>query len=351
MYNIVRTRELNANGIHSRRIGSAVGCCLLKLTFGMYSIVARCQSPRHGRIMDLITDEAWIKTVGEQTDATGRKSFALLDTIEKLRVASYPLYRADDMVCGVSAAYIHDLPLYRPPRGLIHAANPSRRWKSNDLSRTTRSIPEEDSVHIGKMMLTSPVRTALDLIGHLGEPEAFAALEKVLRRAVFGSDIRADDAARFGYPKNTGQLARTCIDEGFVPVVGRLSTGHRRAERLLASISPLSESYAESLCAYNLSILKISGFEQQADVFDGHRHIARVDFMHRASKTIIFVDGVTKYVDSGFSLMRKESAQYNRLIAMGYRIVRLSFAEAVDLESLATRLYGQAPWLRGADCV
>lgn len=351
MYNIVRTRELNANGIHSRRIGSAVGCCLLKLTFGMYSIVARCQSPRHGRIMDLITDEAWIKTVGEQTDATGRKSFALLDTIEKLRVASYPLYRSDDVVCGVSAAYIHDLPLYRPPRGLIHVANPSRRWKSSDLSRTTRSIPQEDSVCIGKMMLTSPVRTALDLIGHLGESAAFAALEKVLRRAVFGTDLRADDAARFGYPKNTGQLARTCIQEDFAPVVGRLSKGHRRAERLLVSISPLSESYAESLCSYNLSILTISGVEQQVDVFDGHRHIARVDFMHRASKTIIFVDGVSKYVDSGFSLMRKESAQYNRLIAMGYRIVRLSFAEAVELESLATKLYGQAPWLRRAVCV
>lgn len=349
MFNIVRTRELNANGIHSRRISSAVGCCLLKLTFGMYSIVARCQSSRHSRIMDLITDEGWIKTVGEQTDATGRMSFALLDTIEKLRVASYPLYRSDDVVCGVSAAYIHDLPLYRPPRGLIHVANPSRRWKSNDLSRTTRLIPEEDSVRIGKMVLTSPVRTALDLIEPLGEPEAFVALEKVLRRAVFGSDLSADKVARFGYPKNTGQLARTCMEESFAPVLRRLSKGHQRAERLLGSISPLSESYAESLCAYNLSILKISGFEQQVDVFDGHRRIARVDFMHKASKTIIFVDGVTKYVDSGFSLMRKESAQYNRLIALGYRIVRLSFAEAVELEALATKLYGQAPWLRAAE--
>ncbi|NJC58323.1 hypothetical protein [Brevibacterium marinum] len=348
MYNIVRNRELAANNIFSRTISSAIGCCLLKLTYGMYTIVARCQNPRHTKIMDLITDESWIRKVDEQTDTTGRRSFALLDTIEKVRVASYPLYRSDDTVCGVSAAYIHDLPLYRPPRGLIHVANPSRRWKSNDVSRTTRSIPAEDSVHIGKMVLTSPARTALDLIGQLGEPEAFAALEQVLRRAVFGSDANADNAARFGYPNNLGRLARANIDESFVPVLERLSKGHRRAERLLAFISPLSESYAESRCAYNLALLKITGFDQQVDVFDENRRIARVDFMHRDSKTIILVDGLTKYVDNGFTLMRKESGQYNRLVAMGYRIVRLSFAESVDLEAFATKLYGQAPWLRTA---
>lgn len=348
MYNIVRTRELNANGIFSRTISSAAGCCLLKLTFGMYSIVARCQSPRHSRIMDLITDESWIKKFAEQTDTTGRKSFALLDTIEKLRVASYPHYRCDDVVCGVSAAYVHDLPLYRPPRGLIHVANPCRRWKSKDLSRTTRSIPEEDSVQIGKMVLTSPVRTGLDLIEHLGEPEAFAALERILRRAVFGSDLNADKSARFGYPKHIRSLTQTCVDETFVPSLARLSKGHRRAERLVHTISPLSESYAESRCAYNLSVLGIGGFEQQVEVLEDQRLVSRVDFMHRASKTIIFVDGVTKYVGNGFTLMRKESAQYNRLIAMGYRIVRLSFADSIDLEALATKLYGQAPWLRAA---
>lgn len=348
MYNIVRTRQLNAQGVLSRAIRSAVGCCLLKLTHGMYSIVARCQNPRHSRIGNLISDDAWIEQVGAQTDASGRKSFTLLDTIEKLRVASYPLYRNDDVVCGVSAAYIHDLPLYRPPRGLIHVANPSLRWKSNDLSRTTKSIPAEDTVHIGKLALTAPVRTAFDLIGQLGEPEAFAALERVLRKAVFGSDINADNAARFGYPKNTELMARTKLEESFVPALRRLSKGRTRAERLLVGVGPLSESYAESRCGYNLALLKIEGFDQQVDVFDGSRHIARVDFMHRETKTIILVDGVTKYVDHGFSLMRKESAQYNRLIAMGYRIIRLSFDETLDLEALATKLFGQAPWLRAA---
>lgn len=346
MYNIVRTRELNAHGILSRSISSAVGCCLLKLTHGMYSIVARCESPRHSRIMSLVSDEAWIEQVAEQTDASGRGSFTLLDTIEKLRVASYPLYRVDDVVCGVSAAYIHDLPLYKPPRRLIHVVHPTGRSKSHDLSRTTRSVAAEDTVRIGKMVLTSPARTAFDMIGHLGEPEAFVALEKVLRRAVFGSEAKADNAARFGYPKKTDLLAQAKMEEVLVPVLRRLSKGQKRAERLLSAVGPLSESYAESRCAYNLALLKVEGFEQQIDVFDGSLHIARVDFMHRETKTVILVDGVTKYVDNGFSLMRKESVQYNRLIAMGYRIIRLSFAETLDLESLATKLYSQAPWLR-----
>lgn len=232
MYNIVRTRELNAQGVLSRSISSAVGCCLLKLTHGMYSIVARCEDPRHSRIMSLVSDEAWIEQVAEQTDASGRRSFTLLDTIEKLRVASYPLYRVDDVVCGVSAACLHDLPLYRPPRSVIYVVHPTGRSKSNDLSRTTRSVAAEDIVRMGKMVLTSPARTAFDMIGQLGEPEAFVALEKVLRRNVFGSDTKADNAARFGYSKKTELLAQAKTEEVLVPVRRRSAVGELRREQM-----------------------------------------------------------------------------------------------------------------------
>ncbi|SMX77449.1 hypothetical protein BLIN101_01478 [Brevibacterium linens] len=347
MYNVVRTSELRARGVQSRCIRDAKDCCLLALTQGMYSVIARCANPRHGAIAEFITDEAWIHRVAEQTDPeSGRPRFELLDMFEKLRVASYPHYRFDDVIWGVSAAFVHDLPLHRPPRGKVFIAHPTRRHSSADVSRTSKTIPDEGVVRIGKMALTSPIRTAFDLIGQLGEPEGFAALESCLRRSTFGSDAGADAAARFGYPPDTLALAERRIAEEFLPVLGRLSKGQVRAQRLLSAIGPLSESYGESRFAYILTQLRLTGFSQQARIWDGHTVIARVDFLHRESRTIVLVDGFSKYADNGVQLMRKEVRQYNRLLELGYRIVRLNFTEVTHLEECATKLFGQAPHLR-----
>ncbi|UVI37113.1 hypothetical protein [Brevibacterium spongiae] len=347
MYNVVRTSELRACGVQSRCIRDAIGCCLLALTQGMYSIVARCSNPRHSAIAEFVTDEAWITRVIEQTDQkTGKPRFELLDMFETLRVASYPHYGVDDVIWGVSAGFVHDFPLYRPPRGTVFIAHPTRRHCSSDVVRTTRSVPEEDVVQIGKMSLTSPVRTAFDLIGQLGEPEGFAALERCLRRSTFGSDAGAAEAARFGYPPDTLALGERRIAEDFMPVLRRLSKGQSRAQCLLSAIGPLSESYAESRFVYNLMQLRLTGFSQQARIRDGREVVARVDFLHRESRTIVLVDGFSKYADNGVGLMRKEVRQYNRLLEMGYRIIRLNFTEVANLEECATKLFAQAPHLR-----
>ena len=347
MYNVVRTSELRARGVQSRCIREAIGCCLLALTQGMYSVVAHCSNPRHSAIAEFVTDEAWITRVAEQTDQeTGQLRFELLDMFEKLRVASYPHYRVDDVIWGVSAGFVHDFQLYRPPRGKVFIAHPTRRHSSADVARTSKIVPEEDVVRLGKMSLTTPIRTAFDLIGQLGEPEGFAALETCLRRSVFGSDAGADEAARFGYPPDTLALAERSIAEDFLPVLRRLSKGQSRAQRLLSAIGPLSESYAESRFVYNLMQVRLTGFSQQARIWDGRAVLARVDFLHKESRTIVLVDGFSKYADNGVRLMRKEVRQYNRLLELGFRIVRLNFNEVINLEECATKLFGQAPHLR-----
>ena len=347
MYNVVRTSELRARGVQSRCIRDAIGCCLLALTQGMYSIVVRCSNPRHSAIAEFVTDEAWIKRVAELTDQqSGLLRFELLDMFEKLRVASYPHYGVDDVIWRVSAGFIHDFQLFRPPRGKVFIAHPTRRHSSADVVRTSKSVPEADVVRIGKMSLTSPIRTAFDLIGQLGEPEGFAALETCLRRSVFGSDAGADEAARFGYPPDTQALAERRIAEDFMPVLLRLSKGQSRAQRLLSAVGPLSESYAESRFKYNLAQLRLTGFRQQTRIWDGRAFLTRVDFLHRESRTIVLVDGFSKYADNGVRLVRKEVRQYNRLLELGYRIVRLNFNEVINLEECATKLFGQAPHLR-----
>ena len=345
MYNIVRAQELLAHGIHSRIVRGAVDCCLLRLTPGMYSIIGRCQDPRHACIAGMITDEEWIRRVAAHRADARQRDYGFDEVVEKLKIASYPRYREDDVVCGISAARIHDLPLYRVGAKRIHIASPSHRLRTAVVNRTTREVPEADRVRIGKMQLTSPARTSLELIPQIGEPGAFVAMEAVLRRSVFGEDEHT--AGRFGYPPDTCELARQAVESLFVPVLERLPTGQQRASRLVGSIGALSESYAESRCSYNLIVLGIRDFEQQVQVLEKGRSIARVDFMDRASKTILFVDGAGKYTETGGQVLQKEATQFNRLVALGYRIVRFTFAEVMDLEAFATKLFGQAPWLRG----
>ncbi len=345
MYNVIRSQELRAHGVHSRVVKSAVDCCLLRLTRGMYSVIRRCENPQHARIAELITDEDWSRRVREHTQSTQKHDYEYADLLEKLKIASYPHYRVDDVICGVSAARIHDLPLYRVGTQRIHIASPSHRLRTGIVSRTTREVPAADTVMVGKMRLTSPALTSLDLIPQIGEPGAFAAMESVVRRSVFGAEEAS--AGRFGYPPDVGQLERKAVEEHFAPVLARLPKGRARAARLIGRIGARSESYAESRCSYNLSVLGLCGFEQQVQVHEKGRLVARVDFMDRVAKTVLFVDGAAKYVENGGARSQKEATQFNRLVALGYRIVRFTFAEVMDLEAFATKLYGQAPWSRG----
>lgn len=347
MYNVVRTIQLKSVGVTSPVIKHALGCCLAKLSFGVYSILQRCTDRRHAMIRSLITDPDWIRVNSEHRKKNGNgRDFDYEFLVQKLRISSYPHYRAGDVIIGVAAAVIHDLPLYRPPFNRIVVANPTAHLTGPLLTRVTREIPACDTVPIGKMVLTSPARAAMELIAEMGEPAAFAALDAVTRRKVFGSEEAADQAARFGYPADTEQRTRHAIETALRPIAERLTKHRKRALRLIEHASALSESYAESRARLNLITLRVDGFEPQIDVYEGPRHIARVDFMHRESKTVLLVDGTTKYVQHGYVRMQKETDQYNKLISLGYTVIRVNFHEVIDLEVFSTKLFGQAPTMR-----
>lgn len=347
MYNVVRTVQLTSAGVTSPVIKHALGCCLAKLSFGVYSIVQRCADRRHAMIRSLITDLDWIRVNNEHRQQKAKnRDFDYEAIVQKLRISSYPHYREGDVIIGVSAAVIHDLPLYRPPFNRIVVAHPTAHLTGPLLTRVTREIPACDTVPIGKMVLTRPARAAMELIAEMGEPAALAALDAVTRREVFGSEEAAGQAARFGYPPDTEQRTRHVIETVLQPIAERLTRHRKRALRLVEHASALSESYAESRARLNLITLRLNGFEPQVDIYQGQRHIARVDFMHRESKTALLVDGTTKYVQHGFDRMQKETDQYNKLISLGYTVIRVNFHEVIDLEVFTTKLFGQAPTLR-----
>ena len=74
--------------------------------------------------------------------------------------------------------------------------------------------------------------------------------------------------------------------------------------------------------------------------------LTRLDFLLRDDRVAIYVDGTQKYVDGGFDVMSKESRQQNRLLSMGYRVVRFTFNEVLEPKSFGQKLFRQVPDLR-----
>ncbi|WP_309130537.1 hypothetical protein [Brevibacterium sp.] len=346
MYNVVATRELNAAGVPSPIIRQALGCCLLKLSYGVYTVVRMCADPRHTRLRQFATDAEWLRINEEHRARENAFDFEYAALLYKLKASSYPHYNADDVLFGLTAAVLHDLPLFRPALNHIFVAHPTSHSSGPLVKRRVQRIDESDVVTVGKMRVTTSTRASLELIAQIGETAAYPAIEHVVRLLVFSSAEAADRAARRGYPSDIADRTRAVIERSMRPVALRLRKGQQRALQLLDSADSRSESYAESRCALNLRMLRIVGFEPQVDVFEGSRWIARVDFMHRETGTILFIDGTTKYVHNGFALMRKEAAQHNALTSLDYRVLRFGFDDTIDLERFATILFNQAPELR-----
>ena len=48
----------------------------------------------------------------------------------------------------------------------------------------------------------------------------------------------------------------------------------------------------------------------------------------------------------GFDVMNKESRQHNRLLAMGYKVVRFKFNEVLEAKKFGQKLFQQVPELK-----
>ena len=128
--------------------------------------------------------------------------------------------------------------------------------------------------------------------------------------------------------------------------------GARRARRALSIADPSHESPAESICAVRLHEHAIDGFDTQVTFGspDGAFR-ARLDFLHRAAKLILEVNGEIKYVDgeAGSRRARQERQRDYRLRNMGYRVYQLTWADLFSPETFREirRLVHATPPLPG----
>lgn len=345
MYNIVCYDDLAAAGVNTTLIRRAKNCCLVKICRGVYSVVRDCTNPSHAAIAAFGTDREWMRyhEQGLHKERSQRRRY--LDHLARLRVLHYPHYRDDDVIWGVSAARLHKIRLFDVPDGPVTVSHPKANSSSREVIRSRRNLAAADRQTVEGLAVTAAPRTAMDLARVLGPACGFVALEQVLREHMFGAD--EESIFSYGYPRHALTRVPEAVDELFTPTIERLVTGSVQARILASAISPFSESYAESRASLNLHQLGLRDFSQQIDVFDGHRLLTRLDFLHRRTNVVLYVDGTQKYVDAGFDRMNKESHQHNRLLAMGYKVVRFKFNEVLSLPSFAHKLFGQAPELRG----
>lgn len=342
--NVVYFQDLRASGASNSDIRTGLGCCLLKLSRGVYSVIRRCGVRAHLRFQGFAADTAWLEyhESGRQQDREQVRRYK--EHLKYLQIIHYPHYRPSDVVCGLSAARLHKIGMFRQPDQPVSVFNPTSGALTSELRRRRRSLAGEDICTVDGLRTTTAVRTALDLRAELGAASGFAAMEQVLRRHMLGDDEEA--IFRIGYaPGLLSEVPETAAAV-FRSPISRLTRGRKLATALAELVSPLSESYAESRAAFNLHVLGLHDFAQQVDIWEEGYLLTRLDFLLRDDRVAIYVDGTQKYVDGGFDVMSKESRQQNRLLSMGYRVVRFTFNEVLEPKSFGQKLFRQVPDLR-----
>lgn len=344
MYNVVYFQDLRATGAATTDIKSALGCCLLKLDRGVYSVIRRCKDSSHRRFVRFAIDEAWLvyHETGRHRERSQRRKY--LEHLDRLRILHYPRYRSGDVVWGPSAAKLHKLGLFDVPTQPVNVAHAVSSSRTGSLTRRRISVHAEDICEVEGIRVTTQAKTALDLRMALEPAAAFAAMEQVLRWSMIGFDEEA--IFKTGYPPHIMSRVPDAVDGLFGPPIARMARGNQSARKLASLVTPLSESYAESRASFNLHLLGLHDFVQQFDVKDGYRTITRLDHLFEESGVALYIDGTQKYVDGGFAVMNKESWQQNRLLSMGYKVIRFKFNEILNVATFSRKLFDQAPELR-----
>ncbi len=175
---------------------------------------------------------------------------------------------------------------------------------------------------------------ATDVVRHQGVPVVRPALALV--QTADRSGVRA------GLIAAEGALVNTMVtrDELTAQLRGpRAAT----ARRVVAMASPASESPGESWCRLVFIGLGLPEPEQQVEIRDSQgRLVGRVDFLFRAAAVIVEFDGAVKYAGAeGREALVREKRREDALRAMGYRVVRLVWADLADPARVARLLLAQ----------
>jgi hypothetical protein len=183
--------------------------------------------------------------------------------------------RRSAVVSHQSAAVLHGLPLWNVALDRVHITRRPRAW--NDTSAVLRChvarLRDDEVMEIDGVLVTDPVRTALDLARSLPHEAAVVALDAALHQRV---------------------LAHATLRERLFDIAG--SPGSRSASRAIAAADGRSESVGESRSRVLLHRWKVPPSTLQFEIRSSTGvHVARSDFAWEAERLVGEFDGRVKY--------------------------------------------------------
>lgn len=212
-----------------------------------------------------------------------------------------------------------------PTVGLHHPVQALTRKNDGGRSRAgvSRHFAEPSGLTVVRregLLVTSRIRTVLDLAAFTPFVEAAAPLDHVLK------------------PDRTLRLPALTMGE-LVAGVGSIysSAAGRRILAAIAFADPMSGSAGES---YSRALIHVAGFEapvlQQA-IYDTGGLVGYADFYWKQAKVVGEFDGVEKYVKPEFlkgrtpsQVVVEEKNRENRIRAAGFTVVRWDWADLME---------------------
>jgi hypothetical protein len=213
---------------------------------------------------------------------------------------------------GHSAAAWYGAPFAAPTDPVTVLRPPDVLWRGPRGVRVHRTELAPDDVQDDDgVPVSSALRTAWDVAALESLPTAVAALDAMVRTGHLGlADLTA----------LAGQGA------------GRW--GVTRVRRAVPLVDPSAESPPESRVRVALALAGLAP-EPQYEVWSGGRFIARVDFGWPAHLLALEYEGAHHF--DGVQIAR-DDARLERLVAAGWRVLRISAADLHDLDAVVRRV-------------
>lgn len=231
-----------------------------------------------------------------------------------LRIAGAKLLLPPSAVfSGRTAAFLHGAGELADLRHPVEVSVPTgvRFGPVTGLRVRQVRLGPDDVVLLGGRRCTTGLRTALDLARMEPLPDAVAALDVLLARAIVG----------------VGELR-----EAAGVAVGR---GSRQTRRAVALADPRAESQQESRLRV---LLALSGLFPDVQVTvrdDAGDFVARVDLAFREQRLAIEYDGAWHGERAQFA---KDRRRLNRLVAAGWTVLHVTAQDLRDPAALVARI-------------
>lgn len=216
---------------------------------------------------------------------------------------------SDAVVALRIAGALHGFPATSPERAdsiePVHAYTAAARRPCHGVHAVRRSLTTDDVEMVDGLLLTTPQRTAVDLLAGLPWSEALDLFAWVSSRDVLDRDALSWFVARRRCRHGTPQLGR-----------------------LLAYTRDGAVSPAEHLFHDLMRGAGIGGWTSGVTITGPDGVVAVVDVLFESARVVVEIDGWRAH--GSRAAFQQDRQRQNRLVALGYRVLRFTWADLVE---------------------